>query len=279
VAYALRLIESRRSVGKETEICLRGVVVSEEKLKRYVQRSKVIPEENTSAPSAVIACTPPCEEGSPFSISSSPKTSTSDLPPELSAPFLGDGSQTTTRSDSELPLTRKRPLSTQVDDRLGSRNAVAVRVPPASAYSFPQFVAYSASAPFLPTTSLPQQARPALRRTFGSTSVTTTETFLNLDCGSHGQKASQILMSRKARGFQMLCRLCTWVLILACAGKQIQLSLSSAWILHFNSFATASMRSVHASLIKPTVRSRRSCLSSFRCYLPACSQLRVCLIL
>lgn len=63
VAYTLRLIESRRSVGKETEIRLRGVVVSEEKLKRYVQRSKVIPEENTSAPSAVIACTRPAKRG------------------------------------------------------------------------------------------------------------------------------------------------------------------------------------------------------------------------
>lgn len=112
--------------------------------------------------------------------------------------------------------------------------------------------------------------RPALARTFGSTSVTTTETFLNLDCGGHGQKASQILMSRKARGFQMLCRLSTWVLILACACKQIQFTLSSARRLHVNSFAAASMRSVHASWIKPTVRSRLSCLSSFRRYFPAC---------
>ncbi len=55
VVYALRMIDSRRSMGKETDIRIRDVVVSEERLRRYVERSTLVAEEDASTPPAVIA--------------------------------------------------------------------------------------------------------------------------------------------------------------------------------------------------------------------------------
>jgi tetratricopeptide (TPR) repeat protein len=84
--HALRQIDLRRSMGRETEISIRGTLFSERKLRRHVERSRLSPGEEAATPEAVIARTPPPEGISPStgccaagSASNTPRSFAADL--------------------------------------------------------------------------------------------------------------------------------------------------------------------------------------------------------
>jgi tetratricopeptide (TPR) repeat protein len=90
VQHALRKIDSRRRMGKETEISIRGTIFSEQRLRRYVERSHLIPEEATLS-EAVTALTPPPEVVSPsagWSAAGSSSNTPRSLATEVETPLL-----------------------------------------------------------------------------------------------------------------------------------------------------------------------------------------------
>lgn len=156
VAYALQRIESRRSMGKDTEIRIRGKTYSEERLRRYVERSKLVPEEDASTPSAVTARTPPPEEDSP-SMNSSPATSASNTP-KFSGTPLDEESRTARLSGSEPPPTKKRPWTSPPRIRSHLSTPTSMITLQDASYLSPRFAAASASTSSLPNTFLLPQA-------------------------------------------------------------------------------------------------------------------------
>jgi hypothetical protein len=154
VAYALRKIQSRRNVRKETEIIIRGVVHSEDRLKKYAQRTKVVPEEDGSTPSAVIARTPPPEGVSISPIISSPAT-----PASYASQLTTDVTIRPTRSvDSETPSVKKRPLSSPPENRSGSRTPISSQESPATGALSAHSAALSGSTLSLPNNPISPRA-------------------------------------------------------------------------------------------------------------------------
>lgn len=156
VAYALRLIDSRRGIGKETEIRIRGVGFSEERLRKYVERSRLVPDEDVSTPSAVTAHTPPPSGEASPSIVSSAATSASTTP-RLPVAFPGEGTLPR-HFDSDSPLTRKRPRFSPSGNRSWAPSAGSVSLPPVSRHPSPRLALFSASTSPSPDASKSPQA-------------------------------------------------------------------------------------------------------------------------
>jgi tetratricopeptide (TPR) repeat protein len=147
VHHALRTIDLRRSMGKETEISIRGTVFSEQKLRRYVERSKLNPEEEGTISEVVIARTPPSEDVL-SSTGSSAAVSASNTPRSLA----------TNLGERKTP-SRKRPRSSSTETRSQSPNPVCNPVSPAAQYPSPRSAPRSIVISSLPDTSPSLQAR------------------------------------------------------------------------------------------------------------------------
>ncbi|KAF7503509.1 hypothetical protein GJ744_003660 [Endocarpon pusillum] len=152
VAYALQRIESRRSMGKDTEIRIRGKPFSEERLRRYVERSKLVPEEDASTPSAVTVRTPPPEVDSPL-MNSGPATSASNTP-QFSETPLDEESRTARLSGSEPPPTKKRSWTSPPRLRSHLSTPTPTSTLQDASYALPRFVGASALTSSLPNTGL-----------------------------------------------------------------------------------------------------------------------------
>jgi tetratricopeptide (TPR) repeat protein len=159
VAYALRMVDSRRGMGKETEIRIRGVIFPEERLRKYVERSKVVPDEEALTTSAVVAYTPPPKEHRLY-INSDTTSSTASTPTRPTT-CLSDGDQITMHGDSQPPPNRKRPRSSPSGEDLLVRNSRSIHLWPEFQNPSPRSLGPSASMPSLHEATLPPPARSA----------------------------------------------------------------------------------------------------------------------
>lgn len=155
-AYALRQIRLRRSQGKETRIFIRGRVVSEEKLKRYIDRSKVVPEEDASTPPDVIVSTPPPGDPVPSPLSSSTATSAPNTPSMIMG-LPTEGLLTAAHPEAESSAPRKRRRSKPPSNISGPRDAVSIRTSPATWRPSPQLAASPTSTSSPPSTPVAAQ--------------------------------------------------------------------------------------------------------------------------
>ena len=145
--YALRQIDLRRSMGRETEISIRGAIFLEQRLRRHIERSLLSPEEETTTPEAVIARTPPPEGVSP-STGCSAAGSASNTPRSV-ATELGEPNAS----------SRKRPRSSSPETTFSSPNLVVDSVSPDALHPSPESTTRSIAISSLPKTSPSRQVR------------------------------------------------------------------------------------------------------------------------
>jgi hypothetical protein len=149
--YSLHQIDERRRQGKETEIRIRGVTRTEERLRRYVARSRssLTLDPDASPPTAVVVTTPPPGR-IPSPAPSGSTTTSASTTPGLTALPPGDESWHMQHSGSGPGLKRKRSRSNPSGVRSGLHRSSSLRVSSAARDLSPRLTSLSSLGSSLP---------------------------------------------------------------------------------------------------------------------------------